>query len=359
MSTDPRYAAKLLAEEAGRAEQDDFDAGWAEQIERLSVACERVARIYIAFLGTAILAKALDLSTDAFAIKAKSDQPGAYSARSLYHNVLVPSAVRLGISLGATGREPLNNMPFFRMQRIDDGTAIHPSARRAFGMLIDLATRLQSLTSEDEAKAALRAFIHVRRRHQPIHAPFSGGGLNSAETLAEALQRFVEANSEGGRRAQAAVAGLLDVAYGADRVETGRVNDPSRHYPGDVCVRLSSGAPGFEKAFEVRDKPVREHEVKIFALKCLTFGVRESAVVAVSSRQPLLPVSEVEAWAVRHSVAITIFTGWRILTREALFWASLPGPDAAALACRTIHARLIELEASAEAVEMWVSIAEA
>ena len=54
------------------------------------------------------------------------------------------------------------------------------------------------------------------------------------------IQALVEDASENGRRAQAVVAGLMDAFAGAERVESGRVNDPSRRHPGDVCVRAAA-----------------------------------------------------------------------------------------------------------------------
>ena len=93
-------------------------------------------------------------------------------------------------------------------------------------------------------------------------------------------------NSEGGKRAQAIVAGLLDVFAGTDRVESGRINDPSRKYPGDVCIKSAAEEGEWDKAFEVRDKPVAASDVQIFANKCIAMGVREAAVVMVSEHQP-------------------------------------------------------------------------
>ena len=52
------------------------------------------------------------------------------------------------------------------------------------------------------------------------------------------------------------VAGLLDVFVGAERVESGRINDPKV----------------WEKAIEVRDKPVAASDVQIFGNKCVAMG---------------------------------------------------------------------------------------
>ena len=90
----------------------------------------------------------------------------------------------------------------------------------------------------------------------------------------------MQEGSEGGRLAQAVVAGLMDTFAGPERVESGRVNDPSRRHPGDVCVRAVD-ADVWEKAFEIRDKPVSMSDVQIFGDKCVSMGAREAAVVAV------------------------------------------------------------------------------
>jgi hypothetical protein len=67
--------------------------------------------------------------------------------------------------------------------------------------------------------------------------------------LVEAAEQFVREDSEGGRRVQALVAGFLDAVVGPDGVESGRINDPSRKYPGDVCIHTSVDSDDWEKAF--------------------------------------------------------------------------------------------------------------
>ena len=114
------------------------------------------------------------------------------------------------------------------------------------------------------AQAALAAYVAVRRRYQPRYESSSVDASIAAERLAAVISAFVEANSEGGRRAQAVVAGLLDIAFGTDRIVTGRINDPSRKHPGDICVKgeqdVTDDEPQWEKSIEVRDKragPIR------------------------------------------------------------------------------------------------------
>ena len=74
----------------------------------------------------------------------------------------------------------------------------------------------------------------MRIGYQPRYGPSSGATQITPEGLTAAIQEFVWADSEHGKRAQAIVAGLLDVFASPARVESGRINDPSRKYPGDA-----------------------------------------------------------------------------------------------------------------------------
>jgi hypothetical protein len=98
---------------------------------RIFARLQRSSKLHIAFFATAILAKTIDPKADLFAIKPEN-APGnanAFSARSLCHSVLVPLSAELGFSLGVSGREALNNQPYFRMTRLDDGTPVSGAGR--------------------------------------------------------------------------------------------------------------------------------------------------------------------------------------------------------------------------------------
>ena len=127
------------------------------------------------------------------------------------------------------------------------------------------------------------------------------------EQLTAAIKAFIRDNSEGGKRAQAVVAGLMDVYAGVDRVESGRINDPSRGYPGDVCIR-SADDEEWEKSFEVRDKVAAASDVQIFANKCISMGVREAAVVMVAEGQETLGAEALSAGAAERGMGLTLFT---------------------------------------------------
>jgi hypothetical protein len=351
-------AAALMRREAALAGRKPIDQRWQERVEELSRLCEvGKARTHVAFLGTSILARATDSTVDLFAIKpTRYDGEGeAYCARNLCERVLVPLAAELGIHLGVTGRQPLNNQPYFRINRLGDNTSVRKGgAKAAFDYAVELVHILQALNNTAEARRALRAFIAVRRRFQPRYASDEGELKVTPESLVDCIATLVGENSEGGKRAQAVVAGLFDIFAGDDRVESGRINDPSRKYPGDVCI--GSHEEVWEKAIEVRDKPVSTQDVQIFGKKCVDMGVREAAVVMASPRQLRLDDAALAAWAAGFGIGLTLFYGWSTFVDQALFWAPPSKPDAALEAVERIEVRLIAVEASPEAVLRWQAL---
>jgi hypothetical protein len=364
MKIDPRHAEAIVREEAAQAESGRIDPVWQGKIEELSRLCEErgSSRTHIAFLGTSILARSLDRGADLRIVKPSHARgnANAYSARSLCHGTLVPLSAELGFSLGVNGREPLNNQPYFRMVYLGDATPVRGTAKAAFDYMVGMVDELQG-SSPDNARLALRAFIAVRRRYQRRYTETLARSAISPEKLISAIRQLVSEDSEGGRRAQAVVAGLLDVVEGSGRVESGRVNDPSRHYPGDVAVLATEGvetdARIYEKALEVRDKPVRFSDVAVFGRTCVERGVREAAMVLVSERQAQLDGREVREWSATAGVSMTLFTSWAEFAEQCLFWAPSAKPEAALMAVDTIRDRLIEVEASPKAVEMWEALA--
>jgi SacI restriction endonuclease len=189
--------------------------------------------------------------------------------------------------------------------------------------------------------------------YQPRYGPSSGATQITPEGLTAAIQEFVWADSEHGKRAQAIVAGLLDVFATPARVESGRINDPSRKYPGDVCVRSEADAEAWDKAFEVRDKPVAVSDVQIFGKKCVDMQVREAAVVMVNDRQPTLDAAQLAQWAAGFGLGLTLFHGWPEFVDQALFWSALPKFVGANQAVELIHQRLVAVEAAPQSVALW------
>lgn len=344
------------AEAVSALESDTVDIQWIAKIEELSRLCEvGGSSTHIAFLGTSILARAVSSTVDLFAIKPRHspDNPHAYSARTLCHTVLVPLSAELGVNIGVNGREPLNNQPYFRMSYLDDGTPVHTRAAPAFNYMLSLIKELQQSTSS-AAQKALKAFIMVRKNYHTIYEVSERDVIVNPSNLGNAIHTLVVAKSEGGRRAQAAAAGLFDIFAGPDRVESGKINDPSRHYPGDVAVRSVDGV--WEKSVEVRDKPVNESDIYIFGRTCQHKGVKEAAVILASPNQRVLDNAELCQWATHSGIGLTIFYGWNQLVAEALFWSAVPSAEAVALVVDYIERRLISIQASSESVRTWQTL---
>ncbi len=222
------------------------------------------------------------------------------------------------------------------------------------GVLLEVIADVQAISTEAEAKEALRSFIQIRRKYQPSYQAHKVDGQISPSELVLKIRTFVESDSEGGKRAQAVVAGLLDVFAGPGRVASGKINDPSRHFPGDISLRPADEDPSSEKAIEVRDKPVSLPDILIFARKCLGSGIREAVVVAVSPKQAPIPMQKLQEWGERHSAIVTLFLGWDDFVTQALFWSEIPQTDAANLALSAIYERLVEFEISGVGANHWL-----
>lgn len=168
------------------------------------------------------------------------------------------------------------------------------------------------------------------------------------------IGRFVASKSDGGRRAQATVAGLVSVVAGAENVDAGRVNDPDRHFPGDVGVR-APGSDKYTSVVEVRDKAVQESDLLLFARKAATAGIAKAAVVAVATGQKAVPLGAVLSWAASRGVDFAVFWTWDELAREAVFWSPYESRTALTKADVLIRERLIAVEVPHASLDEWDS----
>ena len=357
MKINSSIAKDILLEEADLALGEVIDEVWKARVESFSEICENTSKTHIAFLGTALLAKSVNIICDAFSVKAGDDSPGAYSARGLAHRVLVPLAPKLDINLGVTGREPLNNQPYFRIMRVSGDIPVRGNAQIAIDSLMELLETINELQSSDDARQALRAFIYVRRKYSPSYATLDQTTrlLSSAE-IADIISGFVSENSEGGKRAQSVVAGLLDLFAGVDRVMSGRINDPDRHLPGDVGVRNADNGNHWDKVFEVRDKAVTEEDVYLFIQKAIENNVKEAAVVCAHSSQIELDISQISIWAKQRNIAITFYIGWQNFVEQIAFWSEAPQVEGLMQISQLVYDRLIEIEASEDAISSWLNL---
>jgi hypothetical protein len=263
----------------------------------------------------------------------------------------VPFAKQHRISLRATGREPLNNQPFFRYDRIDKIDRIHTSARPYLPLLIAACKAINDL-SADEAKSALAAFL--RERLARSKKPVAGSITSTTELVAliPLIEKFVEQHSDGGRVGQAVVAALFDLSF--DQVRTGRINDPSRHFTGDVQAMAADGVVPLLSA-EARQKPVSESDVRAFVEAVAEDGVPRALMAALDAHQPPLDCAELAREALAEDGVMLSIT----LSVPELFGAACTWNPAALERVpelpQNLLERLQEIETAEDAISWWVS----
>ena len=310
----------------------------------------------VAALGTAILAKCVSPRVDVFSLKASTGDRG-YSARSLCKDVLAPNARELDINLGVSGPEPLNNQPYFGKAAISRDMNVKGNAQIALNALNDILERLDKLPDETSARAALRAFIAVRRRYGTRYSAKVDPTLDvTVDDLITRITSFVSEDSDGGKRAQAVVAGLMDALAGPDRVKTQKVNNPSRKVPGDVAVESAGDDDEWERILEVRDKPVSREDLITLASRTADAGVGEAIMVAVAAGQSDIPIDEPRKWAAQRNVSLSFFRDWPTLVRQVLLWAPDPTLHAAKQLPAFVLDRLMALEVPETTANRWSAL---
>jgi SacI restriction endonuclease. len=354
MKIDFALALQILEEEAEQIRTIKEGGYWVSVVERLSEESKDKNKTMIAALGTAMLAKATDLSVDVYALHVGEDREArTYSARALCKEVLAANANRLGIDLGVSGREPLNNQPFFRADRISADLRVKSNAEGSLAILLEALDRLDKIHTELKARGALRAFLQVRQRKQEAIQVSEGIGEDwDADFLVNHIAGFVASDSEGGKRAQAIAAGLFDTMYGTALVDVRRINDPSRRIPGDIGIRAKDNLRTYDRVVEVKDKPITEGDVRTFIDSVKKSGISKAAMLAVSAVQDPIDAAKCIRWAEARQVRFRVFLGWDDIVRESLFWSALPGLVVGE-AARAIAKRLVFYEVTASARAAW------
>ena len=323
-------------------------AKWVERTAHIA-ALESIT--YTPMLGTALLARATDGRVDALSLKLASGET-AYSARTLCHNVLVPASVTHKFSLRTTGREPLNNQPFFRYDRVDQAERVRNPESHAY--LVSTLREVNSLSSE-ESLAALAAFLRQRLRvaQEALKVQLLTEGTGADQLIAAATELLADA-SEGGKRAQALVAAVANVAF--DEVRTRRVNDPSRHFPGDVQAFVKN-LPVL--AIEVRDKPMAPTEVVQFGSALGRFAVARGLVAALSSGQRPLERDALRAQIWDEQGVLMLFAeSIDELLLSALTWCTKPLARVLSDLPNMVAERLRELEVKPATLQLWRQLTE-
>ena len=355
MKIDFEIASSVLEEEIAQIQTIQISGYWVDVSSRLGKECLLKNKTMIAMLGTALLAKATNPLVDVFALQVgESKDLRTYSARALCKEVLAANANRLGIDLGVRGREPLNNQPFFGKARISGAMKVRSDAQVALEILLEALGKLDGLTTQKQARNALRSFLQTRKRDPAtiIVPNGSGEGLDENDFV-DMVTSFVASDSEGGRRAQAVATGLLDLFYGKNRVVVNKINDPGRTLPGDIGILSMEGAGDVERVFEVKDKPITARDIDIFLDTVFRASLCKAGMLSVSPLQEPLDIASSIRWAEARNIRLRVFIGWEDIVKDSLFWSEVPGLGIGA-AIEAIASRLEFFEVSEEGIRDWV-----
>ncbi|MBJ7601691.1 MAG: restriction endonuclease, SacI family [Candidatus Dormibacteraeota bacterium] len=323
---------------------------WVEHARRIG---QSPSKTYIAMIATALLAKATDPRVDPFSLKVRNYET-AYSARALCKDVLVPASVQAGVSLGTTGREPLNNQPFFRYERVGPDMAVLGPSKPYLAHLLNALGELEALDGSTSL-LALAAFLRVRLLGAPASLPLEAGSqVLGLSGLVETMAEFVARDPEGGRRGQAFLAACLDLVF--PDVRTQRVNDPSRHWPGDVAV-FRDGT--IILAAESKQRPASDTEVLQFVENVSKAGVERALFATLDPKQSPLATADLQGigWD-KYRVHLMLFDDPRELLHAVFTWSPSALGDALVRFPTVMATRLQEQEIDPEGFEEWAAIFE-
>lgn len=316
---------------------------FAEQTFRMA------SKTFTAVLGTVLLARATDDRIDPLSIK-EAYGPNTYSLRTVGHEVLVPGARRLGFSIRNTGREPLNNQPWFRYDHMT--TIDRVRDRSALAQFVAGVRNIGSL-DRDHALDALAAFLRVAifeaRRIERF--ALEEEDLTVQQVVA-AVTAFLEEPDERPRRAQALVTAAFDVTHSL--VHSRRLNDPSRDFPGDV--QAFQGARPI-LAVEVRTKNVPPTEVEGFVSACRAADIdRAFMVVLFPGHRPLPRESLCQNALDEYGVLLTVIEESEDLLLDIFGWSDMALEKTLEVFAKAVLDRLREIEAKPETLARWVML---
>ena len=306
------------------------------------------AKTYAPALGTVLLARATDARIDPLSIKAEYGS-NTYSLRTLCHEVLVPAARQLGFSIRNTGREPLNNQPFFRYDHMTEIDRVRD--KPSFERFMSGIARIGEL-DQSQAMAAFAAFLRVAITTAQQLRNYS---VDSSDLTLQEVVRIVELFLAEGvdrpRRTQALVAAAFDITHSDVRAR--RLNDPSRDYPGDIQA-FDNEQPIL--AAEVRAKPVPATEVEAFVAACQRASIDRAFMIVLWPGHRPLPVSELREATLGNGVLLTIIECTEDLLIDVFGWADAVLASALKTFAAAVLRRLKEIEATEQTLRRWVEL---
>lgn len=308
----------------------------------------------IAAVGAALLAKATDRSVDSFVIQKRAGGPGAYSLRKPA-TVLAQKRHAYGYDIGSSSdNDPINHGTLVSSKRWDVALdRITPPHKPFFQVILGWLADINQM-SEAEASAALAAFIRVRREVAPgAGAELVPAELSTAPRLGDligVLEGFVSADSEGGARGMALVAGAF-------RAAGLRADLPSRNDPRRIDISILRGDQ-LVIGSEVKQQATREATADTLARDSAAAGASR-ALLAVLPPGQLVAFNRravIERAEADHDVVMRIVDSVRDVLHEALMVGDRDPHDSCSVLPREFAEALREIRATDSAIDTWAAM---
>lgn len=325
------------------------------------------ARTYLAPVLCGLLARSVSESADPLSLQVSdAGDSGSYAAASVW--TLIRGHAEGRMFLQNLKGAPLNNSPFNGKKRVDVHWSNVSSVNAPrFARLVQLLTDVSTM-SQAEARAALRSFLYAAPNPPATDmfgASVEAGGV-SLQSMFTEVERFLQDNSENGRRGQALTAAAFALIHG-DGVDTPQsINDPSRGAPGDVRV-LRAEEPRRALFAEAKQKVVQGEALTSFATE-----VREFDASGVTGYAALANRKTVATGRARQDLALpdwrsildetgTLMAVWdnpADLIRDAIVWSALDVTTAVAR-LSALYARFLgHVEVDEKTIPQWREAAE-
>jgi len=220
-------------------------------------------KTYRYILVNAALSKAVNPDIHYRGLQAGSSLEGAYDARSVAHEVLVPWEKDHGERLGGSP-EPFVNNPA-RHPEVDTGNRARSSQKQE--RLYNLLQRLEDNVREGtlDPTTVLRETLQAVSELESKTVDFESPSDAPYELIEEKIEQYID-KSGNGERLPAVVAGIVQTYYehaneGNWRVdcEHANVSDEFSNAAGDVEIFRGDT---LHKAIEVKDKPATRSSVQ-------------------------------------------------------------------------------------------------
>lgn len=358
-AVDQTVAAALLRRAAYRRPGEDLThlpAAWRSR-SRDMLAWKY--RTHFGIFITGLIAKASDGSMNPLCLKVAEDrgEAGRFNPTAVWQT-FYRRAVQAGVSTNGLKSAPHNNATYWRM-----GDNIAPTTVSSNRLTIDYVHKVHtwleevSQLSQDEASEALDAFL-VEVPDQSINSELElmMTRVIKPDEAFVAIEEFIVADTENGRRGQAFMVACLNLIHG-DEIETpDSVNDPSRASLGDATLRRSGKLQGIE----AKQKLVSAAHIRDTALELARRAEDASLVYgALANGLDGKPLAENWRDITRSTGVLTVIhDGPATMLRDAIIASGKPFTDALLEVCENYYSRLAQIGAKEATLQEWLAVME-